>query len=412
LLGAAAAARHGDPARLTVAAERLVAGPGGFRMVEGVADEELRAGLGACWARGWQPADVDRVVRRRLDTGAADLLVGALADERRTYAAATVEPGWDDQLAALDAEVRWPAGATHLGTWTAAQPGRTSVDAALAAAVLLALLDSLPPLPRLAPPPGAAPTGRVPAPDSDVAARDLARVRALLAKADSTQFPEEAEALAAKAQELLARHAMDRSMLDAEAGVTVTAAGRRFGIDDPYAGPKALLLQKVADANRCRSAYAAPFGFAAVYGVAADLAAVDLLFTSLLVQADRALAAAGAQVDRAGRSRTRSFRQSFLVGFATRVGARLLEAGAAGMAAAEAAHGAALVPVLAARDAAVDAAFGVAHPAIVSSRVGTSNAAGWAAGATAGDAATLDRGPALGGAGVGVPARRTAQPVQ
>lgn len=411
VLDAATTCRAGDTVRLRGAVQRLVADPGGFRVVEGVVDEELRAALASCWARGWQPADVERVVRRRLDAGATDLLVGALADERRTYATTTVEPAWDDQLAALDAEVRWPAEATHLGAWTAARPGRTPLDAALAATVLLALLAALPPLPRLAPPPGTAPTSRVPTPAGAAAARDLARVRALLAKAESTQFFEEAEALAAKAQELLARHSMDRSMLDADAGVTVTAAGRRFGIEDPYAGAKSLLLAQVAGANRCRSVHAREFGFAAVYGLAGDLAAIDLLFTSLLVQADRAIAAAGSQVDRSGRSRTRSFRQAFLVGFATRVGARLRQAGAAGLADAETAHGAALVPVLAARDAAVDAAFSTAYPRTVRSRVGTTNAAGWAAGAAAGDAATLDRGRALRGSADSTSACRSSQPV-
>lgn len=391
-----AAAVLGDPARTRAAAERVTGSPGGARLVEGVVAAELRVALRRAWDRGWQPADVERAGRRRrLDEAAVELLVGALADERRIYAAVTVEPAWDDQLAALGAVVRWPAGATHLGWWTAARPGRTLLDAVVAAAHLLALFDALPELVRLAPPPGSAPTGRVARPEGAAAARDLARVRALLAKSESTQFPEEGEALAAKAQELLARHAMDRSMLDAATGEAVVATGRRMAVDDPYAGAKVILLQEVAEANRCRSAWSAPFGFATVYGLVGDLAAVDLLFTSLLVQADRALAAAGSQVDRSGRSRTRSFRQAFLVGFASRVGARLRAAGAAGMAAAEATHGAALVPVLAARDAAVDRTFSEAHPRLVSRPVGTSNAAGWAAGAAAGDAASLDRGPAL-----------------
>jgi hypothetical protein len=396
LAAAVAAARHGDPDRARAAAERLASSSAGPRTVEVAIVEALRAAVGSCWARGWQPADVERVVRRRLDVAAAELAVSALADERLAYAAATVEPDWDDQLAALAAVVRWPPESTHLAWWTAARAGRTPVTAVETAVAVLALLDDLPTLPLLAPRPGSAPTGRAPVPEGAAAARDLARVRALLAKAESTQFPEEGEALAAKAQELLARHAMDRSMLDAATGEAVVAVGRRVAVDDPYAGAKVILLQQVAEANRCRSAWSAPFGFAAVYGLAVDLAAVDLLFTSLLVQADRALAGEGSKVDRSGRSRTRSFRQAFLLGFATRVGARLRAAGAAGVAAAEAAHGAALVPVLAARDASVDTTFRAAHPRLVSRSVGTSNAAGWAAGAAAGDAASLERGPAIG----------------
>src|SRR3546814_17251954 len=40
----------------------------------------------------------------------------------------------------------------------------------------------------------------------------LRRVQAMLAQAESTQFPAEAEALLAKAQELLSRHAIDEEV--------------------------------------------------------------------------------------------------------------------------------------------------------------------------------------------------------
>ena len=43
--------------------------------------------------------------------------------------------------------------------------------------------------------------------------KKLSRVRALLAKAESSSFPEEAEALSAKAQELMTRHALDRERI-------------------------------------------------------------------------------------------------------------------------------------------------------------------------------------------------------
>ena len=63
-------------------------------------------------------------------------------------------------------------------------------------------------------------------------------------------------------------------------------------------------------------------------GFSADLDAVELLFTSLLVQASAALQRAGGKRDAAGRSRTRSFRQSFLVAYAVRIGERLSFLGA------------------------------------------------------------------------------------
>src|SRR5207249_4902863 len=68
---------------------------------------------------------------------------------------------------------------------------------------LLSFLRRLPPLPLLCDPPGS-PGARVAGVGADprldsASAKLLARVRALLAKAESTGFPEEAEALTAKA---------------------------------------------------------------------------------------------------------------------------------------------------------------------------------------------------------------------
>ena len=63
-----------------------------------------------------------------------------------------------------------------------------------------------------------------------------------------------------------------------------------------------------------------------VVGFPADLNAVELLFTSLLVQANTAMLRAGGKKDEFGRSRTRAFRQSFLVSYAIRIGERLEEA--------------------------------------------------------------------------------------
>ena len=83
-------------------------------------------------------------------------------------------------------------------------------------------------------------------------------------------------------------------------------------MDNPYESPKATLLHAVAQANRCRSVWQKALGISAVIGFPADLDAVELLFTSLLVQANTAMLREGAKRDACGRSRTRAFRQSFL----------------------------------------------------------------------------------------------------
>ena len=46
----------------------------------------------------------------------------------------------------------------------------------------------------------------------------LDKVRALLAKAESTEFPEEAGALTSRAQQLMARYSIDHALLAAQTG--------------------------------------------------------------------------------------------------------------------------------------------------------------------------------------------------
>jgi hypothetical protein len=222
----------------------------------------------------------------------------------------------------------------------------------------------------------------------------LAKVRALLAKAESTTFPEEAESLSAKAQELMTRHRIDSALLSGPGG---GAGGRRIWIDDPYASTKVSLLAAVARANGCRAVELGNLGCVHVVGFAADLEVVELLHTSLLVQAASAMLAAGPQVDARGRSRTRSFRRSFLMAYAWRVGQRLAAANADTEAAADAERGGDLLPVLRRRDAEVDAAVSDAFPKLRDRRVApATNAAGWGAGVTAADGADLSRDARLG----------------
>jgi hypothetical protein len=79
----------------------------------------------------------------------------------------------------------------------------------------------------------------------DADEKALGRVRALLAKAEATKFPEEAEALSAKAQELMSRYPLHQAVVDHDGGRVPVASARRMWIDSPYAGAKALLVQVV-----------------------------------------------------------------------------------------------------------------------------------------------------------------------
>jgi Protein of unknown function (DUF2786) len=346
----------------------------------------------SAWERGWSPEDLHQIGRRRLDAAGVGYLLDAIADEARRYAKAAVPQRWLEDLAQIGAQVWWApdhAGG-HLPQWTA-RHGASLREALTTVIEVLALLLALPALPRLGPPPGSATHPATP--HRGVDQKMLSRVRALLAKAESTTFPEEAEALSVKAQELMSRYSLERIVVESAArgdGARSPhpASARRIWLDNPYVAAKALLVGAVAEANRCRTALSEKLGFSTVLGDEVDLEIVELLSTSLLVQATRAMVSAGSQTSRSGRSRTRSYRQSFLLAYATRIGERLSAARDAGTAAVG--DQAQLLPVLAAREQAVDELFEEMFPQSVSRSFSVGNAAGWHAGRAAADLAVLD----------------------
>jgi hypothetical protein len=214
----------------------------------------------------------------------------------------------------------------------------------------------------------------------------LAQVRALLAKAESTDFDHEAEALSAKAQELISKYALERLVEDQGRRGRSDLRVHRLWLDAPYVGAKAALVHEVATANRCRSASAEHLGFCVLVGSAADLHAVELLVTSLLVQADTAMLRHGRRTDGVGGSRTRSFRRSFLLAYAGRIGERLQEATET----MTAGQGKDLLPVLRDHEEKVAEAFEASLPHIVLKETTFSNPEGWTAGVVAADLALLD----------------------
>jgi hypothetical protein len=152
----------------------------------------------------------------------------------------------------------------------------------------------------------------------------LTRVRKLLAKAeDPACTPAEAEAFTAKATELIAKYGVDQALL-AEADPALDPVGDRVvTLDPPYALDKAGLLAAVAVPLRCRVVRRTRDGVQIhLFGHAADLERVELLFTSLLVQAAHGLAA----VPVPAYEHPAAFRRSWLAGFAHAVGSRLTEA--------------------------------------------------------------------------------------
>ncbi|MGW0907481.1 DUF2786 domain-containing protein [Streptomyces sp. NPDC002853] len=251
---------------------------------------------------------------------------------------------------------------------------------------LYRLLLRLPAIEPVGPAPGA-PLHAPPPPGHDEP-RILTRIRALLAKAEATGFPEEAEALTAKAQELMARHTIDEALLASRTHAKDTPGACRIGVDAPYETAKAILLDAVATANRCRAVWNEAYGFSTVVGFESDLEVVELLHTSLLVQGTAAMTKAEAGQRAGGRKRTKTFRQAFLLAYANRLGARL--AAAAEDVTAGSPEAGELLPVLAARDVAVTSHAERMFPRTTTTRVrGATDREGWEHGTAAADEARV-----------------------
>ena len=357
---------------------------------------------------GWQPADLAHVVKREWTVRASRLIAAFIAEHARRHDAPTRAPhAWLAQLADLGAYDS--AAATVLGgrgdllaVWARAE--KLHPEEALTVAVqVLAQVRRLPRLDVTMLPPSKWPASNrglnaVPRTSAEgVDAKTLKLIRALLAKAEATTFEAEADAFTAKAQELMTRHSIDAAVLAAAAVGGPTAAGvesRRVHIDNPYAEEKATLLSALASVNGAKCIWVPYAGFSTLMGFPVDLQLTDLLFTSLLVQATRASAAATA-ADR--RLSTPSFRRAFLVAFADRIAERLEAARRHVATAAVAEYGSSLAPVLASREAAVVAAYEQAFPHATTMKSRSYNAAGWYAGRAAADAADIGAGAAITG---------------
>jgi hypothetical protein len=415
------------------------------------------------WLYGWQPADLAHyLARKRKGAGPRHVCADGIALDAHSYIYSPgADPVWLAQVEAVTARRPPPERTTLLGGWGG--------DVRMVVTTL-SWLGSLMGQPRLCVPP--AEWGQEPPSRGPGGARGRARlgadpkmterVRALLAKAESTTFPDEAEAFTAKAQELIARHAIDLALLGTDRTDRLPegdAVGRRVLIDDPYGKAKSMLLTAIAKANGCKTVWSNELGVSTVFGAPNDLDAVELLFASLLTQATAAMTTAtaspspssasppasdnpawfgrlggraelnrflprglrstprhhetaspfgtaratdssppgengGDSQSTGGRARSngngaaaRSFRQSFLVAYAVRIGERLQEATNVAVDEARAVHGDNVLPVLAARDAEAEAACATSFPALRKQRISTSNPEGWNAGRAAADRA-------------------------
>lgn len=384
-MAAAYAHRRGDAGVVEEATGALAAAPSSA--LARVLQSTLELQVSHLWAGGWQPAVLDRVVGRELGRHETLVLRSVVAAEAASYESLghEVAPDWMAQLDSIQARRWWSDGRPYL-----LQIDQPWSDVIGSAVRLMALFGVVPEIPLLSPPPAQWRRGHTTTAASNLPPGLLERVRALLAKAESTQFDAEAEAFTAKAQELMARHRIDRAVLEsAGRGSDEAPTGRRLLIDDPYADAKAMLLQAICAANGGHSVWSKDMGFSTVFAFADELDIIEDLFTSLLVQATAALRREGSKQDRLGRSRTTRFRRSFLVAFANRIGHRLQEATDAAVATAEAETGRSLVPVLASRATAAEEAAVRSFPRLGTFAASATDREGWHAGTLFGDRADL-----------------------
>jgi hypothetical protein len=390
---------RGNQNALLMAAEALIS----LRLTDGspmgltAVESHVIGAVRDRFADGWQPLDLAHVVHKLLGADKRALLLVALRLERHTATARHLDDRWRRQLHLLDiAEDDSPAPSLfrEADNGSLVEQMRLITDVRTAIE-LLVTLRRLPRMPLLLPPPSEQPLA-TPSADTATSTLDekvLGKVRALLAKAESTTFPEEADALTSKAQELMARHAIDLAMLEASGSKSYGPSGamaRRVHVEDPYFDAKSVLLNIVAKTNRCTTVSVPPLGLVTLFGFAPDLDVVELLFTSLLTQCTSSMVAAGSTVDRGGTSRTKSFRRSFILSFAVRIGERLHEATKAATNDATVTMGASVLPVLAGRADQVLAHQREVFPSTRASKTSSfSNAAGWEAGRAAADRAAL-----------------------
>lgn len=367
-------------------------------LVDGVAEELLVRHVDRLWDRGWLPSELVRQARRDAPTPAAERLVlQSMAADHSERRAATLDSRWRAQLDTLElphvsGRAGWlPTPNDLLGTERSTFIG--SITEALAT------MMRLPALEQILPPPGSpgvqSRPRSTPLPDGGATIDPvLERIRALLAKAESSEYEAEATVFTAKAQELMTRHAIDAAVLAEKTGMYGPEAGAiRLPIDPPYYDAKSLLLQLIADNSRCRAVRNTTVGLSTVVGIPDDLAAVELMFTSLLVQAQTAMGEAARTAAPGTKTRSQSFRNAFLLSYAHRIGARLEEINKSVLAAAAEEHGSAFLPVLSSQSAAVEDWVNEQFPEIASARPRTSHdPAGWASGREAANRARLNSG--------------------
>lgn len=161
-------------------------------------------------------------------------------------------------------------------------------------------------------------------------------IRKLLAKAEGAATPAEAEVYTAKAVELMARHGLDEALVNAKREVRETPTSKRIPMDGSYTKEKASLLGWLMAAVGGKSVhhnYGKKTLAVTLVGFATDIERIELLYTSLLLQAlPQMNRLTKEDVDPlwgrwdVSNQQLAAFKRSWLIGFANTVHHRVQEA--------------------------------------------------------------------------------------
>ncbi|HEY6933246.1 MAG TPA: DUF2786 domain-containing protein [Marmoricola sp.] len=218
----------------------------------------------------------------------------------------------------------------------------------------------------------------------------LAKVRKLLAQAeDPAATAAEAEAFTAKATRLIADYGIDRALLEEQQPGRDPVGDLVIAMEAPYANEKATLASVVADGLRCRAVVRRRPGTEGttfsvhLFGRDSDLACVEMLLTSLLLQGTQALVVTPVPPW----EHKAAFRRTWWLGFAAAVGKRLAESERRAAQQAEerfAASGTSAALVLADHAREAEEAMRAAYPRLRTAAgrrlMGGGHAHGWASG--------------------------------
>lgn len=149
------------------------------------------------------------------------------------------------------------------------------------------------------------------------------RIRKLLNKAEGTTNEHEAAAFMAKAQLLMAQHAIEEHELDPqERSEGITTVTVHIPKSTPGTQAERLLLQSAAKANRCVSWFLSGSSANPVVGFESDVEFTVMLYKSLSTQ----MASAFMRTPRGLGVHGRTWRTSFCNGYANEVSDRLMAA--------------------------------------------------------------------------------------